>query len=199
MRELNENWFRAVNDLGFDYPFLNTPFIWIAEYTVVFLALMVLFFWFKRTETQRHMVLAGGFAFILAWITGNLVGLLYHNYQPFYELVEVNQLVFKDIDNSFPSDHTILFFAFCVAFWLFNKKNVLWLILALLVGVSRIAVGVHYPFDIIVGAFIATFFAVVMYCWVPNSQIVEKLLHVYEKVENKILSPQKNNERHLDN
>ncbi|WP_235213137.1 UDP-diphosphatase [Alkalihalobacillus alcalophilus] len=52
MRELNENWFRTVNDLGFDYPFLNTPFIWIAEYTVIFLALMVLFFGLNE---QKHI------------------------------------------------------------------------------------------------------------------------------------------------
>ncbi|WP_353626126.1 phosphatase PAP2 family protein [Bacillus sp. JCM 19041] len=118
------------------------------------------------------MVLAGGFAFILAWITGNLVGLFHHNYQPFYELENVNQLIHKEIDNSFPSDHTILFFSVCVVFWLFNKKQIGWLIVAALVGLARIVVGVHYPLDVLVGALIATSFAILMYMWVPRSPLL---------------------------
>ncbi|KMK78113.1 undecaprenyl-diphosphatase [Alkalihalobacillus pseudalcaliphilus] len=186
MRDINESLFRGINDLGFDYPFLNMPFIIIAEYTVIFLALMVLFFWFTRNKQNRYKVLAGGFAFILAWISGNLIGLLHHNYQPFYELEHVNQLVFKNIDNSFPSDHTILFFAFCVTFWLFNKRNIAWLILAILVGLSRMAVGVHYPFDILVGAAVAIIFAYVMYKWVPRSKLVNTCLEFYEHIEVKV-------------
>ena len=35
------------------------------------------------------------------------------------------------------------------------------------------AVGVHYPFDILVGAAVAIIFAYVMYKWVPRSKLVK--------------------------
>ncbi len=48
--------------------------------------------------------------------------------------------------------HTILFFSICFSFWLVRKKTGwLWLILALCIAISRIWVGVHYPFDVTVG------------------------------------------------
>ncbi len=197
MNEMNISLFRAINDLGFEYPSLNTPFIFIAEYTVILLALMTLFYWFTRTEKNRYMVMTAGFAFILAEIIGKLAGKLHFNYQPFVELSNVNFLIEKTANNSFPSDHTILFFAFCVAFWLYNKKNILWLLIAVLVGVSRIWVGVHYPFDVITGALIATLCAIVMYFLLPRMPIVRRLLDVYENIEEKVI-PRKRKQKDLD-
>ncbi|GAF64489.1 hypothetical protein BTS2_1382 [Bacillus sp. TS-2] len=199
MREINESWFRYINNLGIEYPFLNNIFVFFAEYTVLFLALFVIFLWFKRTSEGRKKVIVGVLAFLFAYVTGHLVGFLHFNYQPFIEMENVNQLIEKRANNSFPSDHTILFFSFCVSFWLFHKRNVFWLVLAVLGGASRIGVGVHYPFDVIVGATIAIVYALIFYYVVPKSFLIQKSLTYYENIEKKIWrSPKSKNNKDID-
>lgn len=186
--EINIQLFRMINNLGKELTLFNPAMVLIAKYMVVFLALSVIIFWFTRREHNRMMVICGGIAFILAEIMGKIAGAVYSNHQPFAVLSNVNNLMAHEIDNSFPSDHTILFFSFCATFFLFGKNGrFFWVILACLVGVSRIWVGVHYPADIIVGAIIGIFAAFISYHVVPNLEITGKLLAAYDKGEQYIL------------
>lgn len=59
-------------------------------------------------------------------------------------------------DNSFPSGHSaVIFCVFTSIFLVFRKKKFLALFLiAILVGLSRYALGVHYPLDIFTGTLI---------------------------------------------
>jgi len=192
--ELNVDVFRLINDLGKEYSYVNSLFIFLAEYMVYFLALAVLLFWFTRKNNNRMMILCGGITFLFAEIFGKIAGLIHSNNQPFAELPNVNQLIVKTVDNSFPSDHTILFFSFCMIFMLFKKRGgFIWIILAILVGLSRIWVGVHYPADVAVGAIISIVAAVIVYITVPNLSIINKALVLYEKGEGYILPERKRN------
>lgn len=56
------------------------------------------------------MIIQAIVAFVTAEIIGKLAGKLHLNYQPFAAFPNVNKLVDQAVDNSFPSDHTILFF-----------------------------------------------------------------------------------------
>jgi undecaprenyl-diphosphatase len=191
---MNENLFRLINDLGKQFTIVNPAVVFIAEYTVIFLAVAVLIFWFTRVNQNRIMVICGSFTFVIAEIFGKIAGKLHSNHQPFAELSNVNQLVEKAVDNSFPSDHTILFFSFCMTFWLFRGgKGAIWILLALLVGISRIWVGVHYPADILVGAIISIVTAFMVFRVVPKLSIVQKSLGIYEKGESYILPLKKDN------
>ncbi len=186
--EVNISLFRWVNDLGKEYPFLNPTFIFIAEYMVFLLAISVLFIWFTRNKDNRVMILCASIAFICAFVIGKVSGLFHSNFQPFVELTDVNKLIHKEKDNSFPSDHTILFFSYCFSFWLFKRgRSILWVLLAVLVGVSRIWVGVHYPLDVLTGIFISLAAATFIYLIVPSLRVTQSVINIYEKYENKLL------------
>lgn len=59
---------------------------------------------------------------------------------------------------SFPSNHAAnMFAAAMVLAWYFPKGRHFFFILAALIAISRVAVGVHYPFDILAGAWLGIF------------------------------------------
>lgn len=195
--QLNITLFRAVNDLGKQYTSLNPAFKFISEYTVYILAFSILIYWFIKKNNNRIMVISSCVSFVIAETIGKILGKFHSNLQPFAVLSDVNKLIERSIDNSFPSDHTILFFSFCISFWLFRKNHgFLWVVLAFFVGLSRIWVGVHYPLDVIVGAIIAIISALSSYLIVPKLDIVKQFLQIYEKYEGYIL-PTKDNSNKL--
>ncbi|AMR03669.1 MULTISPECIES: undecaprenyl-diphosphatase [Bacillus] len=186
--QFNIDAFRAVNDLGKQYPFLNSTMTFVAEYMVYFLALIIVVYWFTRSNQNRMMVVQAMIAFVIAEVIGKIAGKFHSNYQPFAELPNVNKLVEHAVDNSFPSDHTILFFSICFSFWLVHKKiGWLWITLAFCVAISRIWVGVHYPFDVITGAILGIVSAIIAYWLVPKVTFLKRILSIYEKGENYIL------------
>ena len=74
--------------------------------------------------------------------------------------------------NSFPSSHAVNIFA--AAFFLsyyFRKFWPFFYFIAVLVGYSRIYLGVHYPFDVIAGAVEGTLFGI-MFVWISNQTII---------------------------
>lgn len=194
LSQLHIHAFRFINDLGKDYTFLNPVFIFFAEYMTYILVFGIIVYWLRRTETNRIMVLQGFFSFLFAEILGKIAGQFYSHYQPFATLPDVNKLIFHEVDNSFPSDHMILFVSFCFSFWLVRrKKSWLWLLIALFVGISRIAVGVHHPIDILIGAILGIFSSLLMYFTIPKATFIKTFLHRYEKMEQSVLSFKKSN------
>ncbi|WP_242250621.1 undecaprenyl-diphosphatase [Bacillus cereus group sp. BfR-BA-01379] len=193
--QFNIDIFRVINDLGEQYSFLNSTMVFLAEYMVYILAFIVLAYWFTRSRKSRMMVMQAMVAFVIAEVIGKIAGEFHLNYQPFAVLPDVNKLVDHTVDNSFPSDHTILFFSICFSFWLVRKKTGwLWLILAFSVAISRIWVGVHYPFDVAIGALIGCVSAFFSYWLVQKFSFINQLLTLYERVEKHVL-PSKNNSK----
>lgn len=90
----------------------------------------------------------------------------------------------KPTSLSFPSGHTSSAFTFALAITLVLKKKgaaIASFIFAFLMGISRIYVAVHYPTDVIVGAFVGLVYAVIGYF------VFAKLYDVfYPKFENAV-------------
>lgn len=147
---MNIELFRMINDAGKEFEVLNPVIVFIANNAIFLLAA----------------------ALLLAEVAGKVAGMFHSNNQPFAALAKVNQLIDMEVNNSFPSDHTIIFFTMAVTFWLFKRKHsYLWVLLAVAVGFSRIWAGVHYPADIAVGAMIGSAFAYLGYRVIPTVKI----------------------------
>lgn len=88
-------------------------------------------------------------------ISSNLLKHLFERIRPCNSLDDVNLLVNRPRSFSFPSSHAVNNFAVAFYFYkLFPKLKWVLFIVAVLIAFSRPYVGVHYPSDILVGAFV---------------------------------------------
>ena len=189
LSEINIELFRMFNDLGKEIIFLNPIMIFFAKYMKYFLLFGIIMYWFTRKRENRIMIISSMFAFVVAEVFGAIAGAIHSNNQPFVELNNVNQLIGHAIDNSFPSDHAIEFFSICITFLLFKKNlRYVWLAIAILVSISRVWVGVHYPADILVGAILGIIGAALCYWIIPQLNVIKKLIDIYEQGEDYVLS-----------
>ena len=112
--------------------------------------------WARRAAVTA--ILSAGLALLLAKLIGELV----NRARPFVDH-KVHLLMAHPADASFPSEHTTGAFAIAVAILLYNRAwGVGALTVAILVGVGRVALGVHYPGDVLGGALLGTACAVAL-------------------------------------
>ena len=120
------------------------------------LAILVL----RHYKRQKYLEIAKMclYALVLSGIIAACLKLAYHSPRPFTVLENVRQLTIPTEPNSFPSGHTSSTFSVVsVLVWTLRENVVvvcLLVLFAFLVGFSRIYVGVHYPFDVLVGAIV---------------------------------------------
>lgn len=120
---------------------------------------------FKKT---RKVGVMSALALLLALLVDNVIlKNLVGRIRP-YEVVEgLDCLIGAQKDFSFPSGHTGSSFASAVVCFreLPKKYGIPLLVLAFLIGFSRLYVGVHYPTDVLAGMIIGTLLALLS-CWI---------------------------------
>lgn len=125
----------------------------IALYGVYLIPAIWLIRWFFVGKREREIMLSAILAGIISWqVINRLIKLLYFRPRPL-EVLPIQELLFERPENAFPSDH-IAFIAGMAFFYFFargsrNNMAIGLLILAILVGISRVTMAVHYPGDII--------------------------------------------------
>lgn len=83
--------------------------------------------------------------------------------RPFVELQNVIALVPESAYSSFPSGHATFYMALAVAIYLYHKRaGYIFIFFTLIIGLARIAVGVHYPIDILAGFIIGIFIPILV-------------------------------------
>jgi undecaprenyl-diphosphatase len=81
--------------------------------------------------------------------------------RPCKVLENINLLVRCGSGYSFPSSHaTNISAAFTLFIYFYRKYTVIWIAIILLVGLSRIYVGVHYPMDVLGGFAVGTIISI---------------------------------------
>lgn len=119
----------------------------------------LLLFWVKTRKTGLLTLLSLlGSYLINNLLLKNLVARI----RPYERITELELLIERQHDLSFPSGHSAASFAAAVVLYqlLPKKYGIPVLILAALISLSRIYVGVHYPSDIIAGALSGTLIAI---------------------------------------
>lgn len=136
-------------------PVLNTVFTWytaLGNAGTLFLALGVIMLFFKRTRKAGVTVLV---AVAIGFVCTNLVlKNLVARPRPWLDVAGLVPLIYEGDPNSFPSGHTTVAFAFAGGMiWAAPRKWMRWvaLIVAILMGFSRLYVGVHYVSDVLAG------------------------------------------------
>ncbi|MDD4921977.1 MAG: phosphatase PAP2 family protein [Bacteroidales bacterium] len=97
-------------------------------------------------------------------------------FQDLYELHYVEN-VHLHSSHSFPSGHTAGAFALFIVLALINKRPVfqfLFLMMAVLVGYSRMYLSQHFLIDVVVGSLVGTVSAFACYFWLNNAKLREK-------------------------
>lgn len=130
--------------------FLASVLIWL-----MFFGLIVL--WVIDGKIKKETVIHAVFSCFLAWAISEMIKYVFPTLRPFQVANILPLTATIPGDGAFPSTHTAVSFALAVTIIKHDKKvGILYLIMAGLVGVARIMAHVHYPIDIIAGAFLGT-------------------------------------------
>lgn len=147
--------FLAINHFAQRTAWLHAPLTAYAEYGVVLFAGLLLIGWLaaRRASTARMAALLwAGLGTLVAVAINQPLVELFHKARPYTNLQHILVLAQPTNDFSFPSDHSTM--AGAVTAGLFLVDPVLGsvaLVLALVMGFSRVYIAAHYPFDVIAG------------------------------------------------
>ena len=165
---MNEKLFFLINNIAGQYGALDGFFIFVTRIFVPVI-LIISIVWFmvvlpKRAKnaidklnTYKDLFLFL-FSLTLTYIIVQLIKISISFPRPAQILDGVHQLSQYGNYDSFPSMHSALAFAVAMFIYRFSKgTGFILFLLAALVGLSRIFVGVHFPVDVLAGAFIGIF------------------------------------------
>ena len=142
---LNSLRFGALNNL---FIFLDKISVWII--TIIFVSLLL--FLRNRKLVPKYLLSS-----LITVIVKVVLKYIVARTRPYLVLEGITNLVDKN-SYSFPSGHTIVYFA-SLPFLIkeYPKSKNLWILIGVLIGISRIYLGVHYFSDVIVSVLIGLF------------------------------------------
>ncbi len=156
MAAFNQALFQLVHQFAGRNFFLDDLGIFLAEYLPYLLvAAFLLLVWYESGSRKKLYLFAeGAIAVMLArGLLTEIIRLFYHHERPF-SFYNFAPLI-AESGWSFPSGHMAWFFALALVAWYANRKWGWWFFgLSALMGIARIYVGVHWPFDILGGALV---------------------------------------------
>lgn len=146
-----------LNSLAGQSPFLDGVVVFFASYLAYILIAIFFLFLLVIEHSNREKIRIFLITLISALVARfgivELIRFFYHRPRPFIDL-PANQLLTSN-EWSFPSGHATFFFALSTAIYLYNKKwGIGFFVATILMALSRVIAGIHYPSDILAGALI---------------------------------------------
>jgi undecaprenyl-diphosphatase len=146
--------FKLLNQLAGINIWSDRLIVFAADYLLYFLILFLLI-WALVWKNFRVAAFALATAVFSRFLVTEIIRFFYNRPRPFEALENIRQLTDHTTGSSFPSGHAA--FVFGLAFFVYihnKKKGICYLIIALLVGLGRVAAGLHYPSDILGGVIV---------------------------------------------
>ncbi|MBI5106554.1 MAG: phosphatase PAP2 family protein [Solirubrobacterales bacterium] len=144
---------------------------YVSASQVLFAALLVVLFVGDRGlagRAARRGAVAAGVSAALALVIAQVVSHLVDRSRPFAsDPSGVHLFSAHGADPGFPSDHATAAFAIAIAILLRSRRwGLLAVTMATILAVARVAMGVHYPSDVIAGAALGSATALALW-WAP--------------------------------
>lgn len=189
MEELNRSLFLAINASAEASLPMRELAIFLAQWVVLCVPLLLLVLWVFGERRQKMIVLLATSSIAVALACNLAIRGLWFHPRPF--MLELGQNFLAHAPGaSFPSDHASGMFAMAFALILasLRKTGLVMLALAVLVSWARVYLGVHFPFDILGGCLVGLFSAWLVRLGLAWRQLDQRLLDVLEFVYQRLLA-----------
>ncbi|HJX45627.1 MAG TPA: phosphatase PAP2 family protein [Patescibacteria group bacterium] len=142
---------------------LNSIILFFASIWIWVMYVFLIAIWFRGGRIKREQIFHAFIISFVSWGIAEMVkDILPTSLRPFQVNGFPPLTLTVPFDSAFPSGHSAMAFSLAVAIFLFDKKiGILYLLGALFVSLGRIFGNVHYPIDILGGAVLGTFIALI--------------------------------------
>ena len=169
---MNQIIFNYLNNLAGKSYYFDLIIIFFAQYFPYLVVASIIFFWIFGKDKKRKMkfVIFSFFSAIFArFVVTEAIRYFDNVSRPFVDN-NVNQLIFHETSNSFPSGHATFFFALATAVALGHSVSkrtlsvpIIFFIAAIFISIFRVMAGIHWPLDILGGAIVGILTTYLMY------------------------------------
>ena len=156
--------FNVIHGFAGSSKFLDWTGIFLADYLGYFLILGFIVIFIRHRYSLRFLAFTILVFLLSRGIFVEVFRFAFPRMRPFLEL-DFAPLITPPSGWAYPSGHATVFFAIAFALWIVNRKWSVWfLAAAVLMGIARVFVGVHWPADILAGA-LTGFLSVIVVEW----------------------------------
>ena len=185
--------FHTINAGVASRDWLEDPVSGLSGIAVMLYGVAIVAVWFAARpygSTKWKLASASGLvAAAIAMLTNQVISHLWDRPRPFTAHAAATHLLSAPSpDPSFPSDHAAVAFAIAFAVLAFSRRGgIVFLAAATLIALSRIALGMHYPSDVLAGA--AVGLAAALLVTTLGRPWTERLVDLLSKVSDPVLKP----------
>ena len=163
----NQSVFLALNGLVGN-PIIRDIAIIFSDAPIFFLPLFLVVGWlyYRKNTAEKTQLLGIFYATLVSIVMNMIIQHLVYVERPITFLGAKAHFVLSHIpDASFPSDHAAVGFAFLTSLSLFGFRKVFWWFLpfCVIMVISRIVAGVHWPLDVLAGITVGIVSAYIVY------------------------------------
>jgi undecaprenyl-diphosphatase len=185
--------FHLVNSGVATREWLEDPVSVLSGFAVMLYGGAIIALWFVARpygNSKWKLASASGLvAAAVAMLTNQVISHLWERPRPFTAHAAATHLLSAPSpDPSFPSDHAAVAFAIAFAVLAFSRRaGIGFLVAAAMIGLSRIALGMHYPSDVIAGAVVG--WAAALLVTTLGRPWIEGLVAIVSRVSDPLLRP----------